>query len=544
MNFLKKNYRITHFNIAGLKKQLRTISAVLILLFITQSTFAQQGINYKAVIKDASGNIMADQNITVQFGILQNITNVYTETHTPTTDGNGIVILNIGEGTIVNGDYTTIDWGSDTHFLNVQIDTGTGLVDLGTTQFKAVPYALQAANVTGLEKITETGNTGWRLLGQEPANYGPIGAEATDLSTSISSSTTKGATGTFSLAMGKGTTASGFHSTAMGENTTASGNASIAMGTNTTASGQRSTAMGRNTIASESSSTAMGESTIASGPGSTAMGVVTTASGVFSTAMGGGTTAQAYISTAMGRYNVGGGSGATWVDTDKIFEIGIGESATNRKNALTILKNGKVGISTTNPNTKLHITNGVDASMSSGTGYLVLGDITSLNLVFDENEIIARNNGANSTLFLQKDGGDVNVGGSVVHASDRRLKKEITTLPYGLKEVLQLQPKAYHWKNRVQKHRSLGLIAQEVQPLIKEIVQSENDANKTLSINYTALIPVLINAIKEQQDIINNLQSMVGSQQSKINLLMTVTSQEAVDDRIEQLEFILKSLQL
>lgn len=112
-------------------------------------TYAQNGINYKAVIKDNLGNVVANDLIAIQFSILQGAsqTNVYEETHTPTTDSNGIIMVNIGEGTAVSGDYSTIDWGSDSHFLNVQVNTGGGLVDMGTTEFKTVPYALTAKSI-------------------------------------------------------------------------------------------------------------------------------------------------------------------------------------------------------------------------------------------------------------------------------------------------------------------------------------------------------------------------------------------------------------
>ena len=122
-------------------------SALLILISI--SVTAQQGINYKAIVKDGTGNVVTNDLIAVQFIIYKGAAltdNVYQETHTPTTDANGLVILNIGEG--ISGDvFTNIDWGSDDHYLNVQIDTGGGLVDMGTTQFMAVPYALYAESV-------------------------------------------------------------------------------------------------------------------------------------------------------------------------------------------------------------------------------------------------------------------------------------------------------------------------------------------------------------------------------------------------------------
>ncbi|WP_452220869.1 hypothetical protein [Lacinutrix salivirga] len=116
----------------------------------TTSVYAQQSINYKAVIKDGNGNLITNDLIQVQFNILKGLTqtNVYSESHSPTTDDNGIIIVNIGEGTLVPGSaaYDTIDWASDTHFLQVLINTGAGLVDMGTSEFKAVPYALTSGD--------------------------------------------------------------------------------------------------------------------------------------------------------------------------------------------------------------------------------------------------------------------------------------------------------------------------------------------------------------------------------------------------------------
>jgi len=109
-------------------------------IIISSNIVAQHGINYKALVKDNIGNVVANQSITIQFQVLQGsgLTNVYQETHSPTTSSNGLVILNIGQGVIDSGAFDNIDWGIDDHYLNVQIDTGSGLVDMGTTQFMAI----------------------------------------------------------------------------------------------------------------------------------------------------------------------------------------------------------------------------------------------------------------------------------------------------------------------------------------------------------------------------------------------------------------------
>ncbi len=90
-------------------------------------------------------------------------------------------------------------------------------------------------------------------------------------------------------------------------------------------------------------------------------------------------------------------------------------------------------------------------------------------------------------------------------SSDRRLKTNIKNLKYGLKEVLALQPISYNWKTTPTVDKQLGLIAQDARKEISEIV-SGNEQTGTLSINYSELVPVLINAIKEQQQQINELK--------------------------------------
>ncbi|TYB76452.1 tail fiber domain-containing protein [Bizionia myxarmorum] len=508
-----------------------------LILLISYTAIAQNGINYKAIIKDANGNIIANDLISVQFTILQGVaqTNVYQEIRTPTTDANGIIIINIGEGTPVSGTFNAIDWASDTTFLNTKINTGAGLVDMGTTEFKTVPYALHAEtaavanNVSGLEIINEGNGNGWRLKGRDPSNYANIGLYAVDISTSLVPSTTAGATGNYATAIGYATKASNLYTTAMGVFSEASANSSTAMGRSTVASGSNSTAMGYGTEAFGSNSSTLGSGTFASGTNSVAtgddteatgdnsisMGLSTKASGLNSTALGYNTKASSYNSLAIGKYNVGGGSATTWVETDPIFEIGYGSyigfpvNGILRLNSFTILKNGHVGIGTSTPSSRFQIAVGDDASYNSDSGYLVLGATNGSNLVFDENEIMARNNGAASTLFLQQDGGDVRVGGVVVHSSDRRLKKDITPLSYGLETILQLNPVAYHWNNRTQDHKSIGLIAQEVQPIIKEIVHTADNEDRTLSLSYTELIPVLINAVKELKSENNSLKARI-----------------------------------
>ena len=133
-----------------MKKPIQLLGIFLFLF--TTTIFAQQGINYKALITD-NGSAMANQSVTIQFTILQNgTTNVYQEEHTTTTDANGIAIANIGEGTQISGIFNDVDWRNE-QFLKVEINTGSGFEDFGTTAFKAVPHAKSAEKLLPTDKV-------------------------------------------------------------------------------------------------------------------------------------------------------------------------------------------------------------------------------------------------------------------------------------------------------------------------------------------------------------------------------------------------------
>ena len=147
----------------------------------------------------------------------------------------------------------------------------------------------------------------------------------------------------------------GTWSVAFGEDTTASGNHSAAFGDRASASGPRSAAFGVFTTASGSNSLAFGVGTTASGDASTAFGNSSFASGFCGTAFGQHTRAESGWVAAMGSYNVGGGNPSTWITTDPLFEIGNGTGPSARSNALTVLKNGSLGLGTTAPDSLLHV---------------------------------------------------------------------------------------------------------------------------------------------------------------------------------------------
>ncbi len=95
-----------------------------------------------------------------------------------------------------------------------------------------------------------------------------------------------------------------------------------------------------------------------------------------------------------------------------------------------------------------------------------------------------------------------------IQTSDRRLKTNIKSLNYGLKEVLAMEPVSYNWKDSSQPQNKVGLIAQDVKKLVPEVVIGD-ETKENLGMNYAELVPVLINAIKEQQKQIDELKKTV-----------------------------------
>lgn len=131
----------------------------------------------------------------------------------------------------------------------------------------------------------------------------------------------------------------GQNSFANGLNTVAAGPFSLASGYHTTSNGTAAIALGFYSYASGSAASAIGHYTQATGEYATALGSNTKAIGRASTSLGLNTTTNAYAGIALGRYNTRLGSTSNWIETDPIFEIGIGLSELESANAMTVYKN-------------------------------------------------------------------------------------------------------------------------------------------------------------------------------------------------------------
>jgi hypothetical protein len=256
--------------------------------------------------------------------------------------------------------------------------------------------------------------------------------------------------GTNASAIGNNTTASGTASTATGSSTDATAQYATAMGYNTTASGNASFAVGHSSEAKGFFSVAMGGST-AHADGTTAMGMYTNAVGLYSTSMGSYTTARDYSSLVIGRYNLTGtegnsGSPTGFFTANNAFVIGNGTADSARSDAFVVKFSGN----------------------------------TTIN-------------------------NDLTVTGDIVVSSDAKLKANIVSLGSTLAKLLLIDGKRYTMKKNGK--QKIGVLAQDIQKVFPELVTTDN--KEMLAVNYQGLVPVLINALKEQDDKISRLEKLV-----------------------------------
>ena len=129
----------------------RIYNFIAALLLLSTGSFAQtipEKMSYQAVVRDADGQLVSETEVGMQISILQNTTTgtpVYVEIHTPTSNENGLVSIEIGMGA-TSDDFSSIDWSTGPYYIKTETDLagGSNYVISGTSQLMSVPYALHA----------------------------------------------------------------------------------------------------------------------------------------------------------------------------------------------------------------------------------------------------------------------------------------------------------------------------------------------------------------------------------------------------------------
>lgn len=130
---------------------MKRIFTILLSALVSMALLAQAPnmMDFQSLVRDASGNFVSNKTIGVQISILKTSatgTVVYRETHSVTTNANGLLTLTIGTGTVKAGTFASIDWSAGPYFLKTEMDVngGTSYTLTQTTQMMSVPYALYA----------------------------------------------------------------------------------------------------------------------------------------------------------------------------------------------------------------------------------------------------------------------------------------------------------------------------------------------------------------------------------------------------------------
>ena len=164
-----------------MKKQLLLISALLFGALLSLQAQAPQAIQYQTIIRNAAGEVVMDQNVSLQLTIRQGSatgTPTYQETHLVTTNSFGLVNLQIGRGDTgaTLNDFSGIDWSMGPYHLEVGLDLtgGSSYTVMGTTQLLSVPYALYAekAGSSGTHYVGEVFDGGIVFFVDETGEHG------------------------------------------------------------------------------------------------------------------------------------------------------------------------------------------------------------------------------------------------------------------------------------------------------------------------------------------------------------------------------------
>ena len=160
---------------------------ILLVVFASQS-LAQvpNGFKYQAVLRDSTGSTISNQNVSLKLSVLSDTlpeTIAYSETHSSSTNSLGLINLTIGEGSILSGTFSDIDWGNTQHFLKIEFDAsgGSNYQLMGISPFLSVPYTFLANEVMNfsvegqnLSLGTLTGSSNDDLDGNTFIGYGAV----------------------------------------------------------------------------------------------------------------------------------------------------------------------------------------------------------------------------------------------------------------------------------------------------------------------------------------------------------------------------------
>ena len=420
------------------------------------------------------GAFKDNQHPVIDYGVPKHSVTPYDVNTFNPNDGSGDVNRSLYVGADVltqdHGGHGALGWGSFAANAYNRA-TGAGAVAMGFNNIAGDP---NGNGNFGLDPATNAGQT---VFGYASRATGQV---------SFASGFRNTASGTASVAMGNFNYASGDSSVAIGKESYAQGASAIAIGFKSHAAGGGSVALGQENVSWGSTNFTSGYQNVAgdtsqgagSGGSAVAMGKYNIATADTSMALNRGTAATNQAATSMGFRTIADNAGMLAIGVNNAAGIGDTESG------------------------RYFYTDGAYNGAPAGVAFVIgNGDINT--------QAYARGNNP-SNAFIVKYDGSATLAGDLTVNSDARLKSNIVSLGSTLAKLMQIDGKSYTMKSN-DKESKIGLLAQEILEVFPELVKAGEDKNETLSVNYQGLIPVLINAIKEQQNQIDELKSLLNN---------------------------------
>jgi endosialidase-like protein/trimeric autotransporter adhesin len=417
-----------------------------------------------------------------------------------------------GYQSVAHGDYSTaIGWEAEAQTKSFAfgyeakatgedaVALGSGAVASANKSFAFGSVGIDSLGVTTGLKTRATGEYAYAIgLGCEASKKGAFALGANNV-----------ASGEFSTAVGFSTTATKWYSTAMGARTQATGWYSTAMGFGSTASANAAMAIGYGTISDGYGALAMGVNTHATGSGSVALGTKTSTMGISAVALGNSTEANGSYSVAMGQDCI--------ADGDWSLAVGAANEATNYMSAA-------FGYGTLARNYNVFVIGAFNQEIG-----------TTVTYPWPTNPLLVVGNGTDAgsrSNALELDWqGNLWLAGDVTAPSDSTLKENIVNIENVLPKVLQINPVYFTFKKytTLKPKRNIGFIAQDVQLYFPELISIAG--NGKLAMDYSKMTAVLLQAVKEQQEIIEAQNEKQESLENEVKLL-----NEKLDKILTELE--------
>lgn len=563
---------------------------ILFLSFLFTATAWSQSpekMSYQAVIRDSDENLATNQTVGIQISILQGSasgTAVYVETQQPATNDNGLVTLEIGTGTVVSGDFASIDWSDGPYFLKTETDPtgGSSYSTSGTCELMSVPFALYAQNAGNVfsgehNDLTFNGTGQSVFIGKGAGTHDDLsdnqnvftGDSTGFQNTDGHKNTALGFAAFFSNTGGYGNTATGYRSLYYNSN----GNYNIASGYNSmysNTSGNYNIAIGGealfyNTV--RSGLVAVGHEALHKnaqtisdandGVNNTAVGyraLHNNTVGFSNTGIGN----QSLINNTEGGSNTAVGNKTLFSNTTGSINTAVGNDAmlynTSGYSNAAMGHNALFANTTGTHNTAIGcrtLKNNTTGSRNTAVGYYAGPTSGNDNLfntgAFGYNATVATNN----TIRIG-DNNITSIFGAVGWGSpsDGRFKTNVTPDVPGLEFITKLKPVTFNWDldalnefqgkeegnkkdPRIKKARRkkeqkdyTGFVAQEVEKAAEacgydfSAVSKPPNDKSTYHLTYSEFVVPLVKAVQEQQKEIENLENKMAEQDERIESLI------------------------